>query len=170
MTAPNVTSDWKFSNQFLPSMKSILCQHMIAVAPLAQDRNLATDLVMLTGRNVSVAARIRRKEYSRYADEFTLRLSRPSGAKSEYEKICEGNADLMLYGFDSGDGKTVSPWSLIDLRALRAHLILSQTAVMSGEQRNPIDGTMFRFFKISSFPAKPPILIASSSQTVRRSA
>lgn len=35
----------------------------------------------------------------KYKDDFTIRWSRPSGIKTEYQKIMEGLVDYILYGF-----------------------------------------------------------------------
>jgi len=118
-------SDKEWADQFWPEIEEILrdcAGHIIDVttaAPLA-DRQEATDYVIeLTGGKVG--CRIRRCEYYRRFADFTLRSSRPSGQKTEIEKLREGWGDWYLYGWEC-DGSLID-WKLIDLDVFRQTLI-----------------------------------------------
>ena len=101
-----------------------------------------------------IAARIRREMYrDKYVSEFTIRVKRPSGTKTEFRKIVEGFGDWMFYGFEYGDN--IFPWYLIDLSAFRAHLIedvgLNQFIHNPSNHRQNGDGTTFLPFDLSKF-------------------
>jgi hypothetical protein len=65
-----------------------------------------------------VAVRLRRDGYAqRFADQFTIRYHRASGAKTELDKIIEGFGDWMFYGHTDSTG--LSAWMLVDLAVLR---------------------------------------------------
>lgn len=158
--------DRSWSDQLIPEMRRIIGPYLLAPSSLAVDRNEAADLIVLNGRNLTIACRVRRAGYGAgYADQFTIRSSRPSGARSELEKIAAGFGDLLFYGFADAEASAIKTWALVDLNAFRAHLIMSPGAIDQGERRNQ-DGTAFRWYRISSFPSKPSILIARSAPVV----
>ena len=130
----------------------------------------ATDLMMLDARDMRVAARVRRPGYSqRYPFQFTIRSAVASGRQTELSKIVNGNGDWMFYGHSNADQSRLDAWWLIDLRAFRAGLIrnrLNERQIVMGDQRNP-DGTRFKWFDVRSFPADPPLVVASSDSQRR---
>jgi hypothetical protein len=155
-------SDKRWSDQFLSGIRQIIGPLLISPAPIEIDRNEGTDFVMLNAKSLKIAARVRRSsQISKWANQFTLRSSRPSGAKTEFQKVVEGLGDLCFYGWAEPNSASIRQWSLIDLDAFRAHLILNASQLKCGEVSN-IDGTAFRWFDLTSFPTNPPILVASS--------
>ena len=93
-------TDKLWSDRFVPEIKSALGQVLIDVADRDEDTLRNTDLITLKLRGgLRIACRIRKHEYlSRYADEFTLRCSRPSGAETEIDKLLSGWGDYLFYG------------------------------------------------------------------------
>src|SRR5215831_10674635 len=96
--------DWQFdhgrASVFLPHMRSIVGEALIGPAPKEEDQKHNTDLIVLRLEAVRIACRVRDWRYlERYADEFTIRQSRPSGVDSELGKIMFGWGDYILYGF-----------------------------------------------------------------------
>lgn len=161
--APKVYgSDRKWSDNYLPGIRRIVGARLMVEAPFEDDCKRATDLIVLRARDMDIAARVRRYGYyERYPYEFTVRSMRDSGAATEYEKIINGWGDWMFYGHAAeGEISAFDQWFIIDLHAFRAHLILNEGALSKTSKDNG-DGTYFKAFDLRSFPAKPPILIAS---------
>jgi hypothetical protein len=170
-TNRQIKNDWNFSDRFIPAIRQIVGPLLLDVAPLEIDRNQATDFIVLRAKNLMIASRVRRPSYrSGYEDQFTLRSRRSSGTKTELEKIILGNGDWYFYGFSNPSSQDeISCWRLIDLHALRAHLIRNPEKIVRGEKTNQ-DGSSFSWFDLKSFPSEPPILIASSQNTNSSSA
>lgn len=163
MNAPyQMNRQW--SDQFLPEIRRIVGAQLLQIAPDYLDQNRATDLMMLDGRDLRVAARVRRPGYaSRYPYDFTLRSRVASGAMTELAKVVNGEGDWMFYGHASEDGRGIDLWWLIDLRAFRAALIrqaMNGHPLRCGDRANA-DGTWFKWFDIRSFPSNPPLVVAS---------
>jgi len=77
-------TDKKWSDRYLPEIKSILGRCLIAEPPIEEDQERNTDLMVLRLDAVRIGCRIRKAGYlEKYGDEFTIRTSRPSGAKTE---------------------------------------------------------------------------------------
>ncbi|MEM9150514.1 MAG: hypothetical protein AAGB19_08680 [Cyanobacteria bacterium P01_F01_bin.3] len=152
-----------WSDQFLPEIKRIVGTHLIREAPNELDWHQATDLMMLDAKDVRVAARVRRSGYAdRYPHEFTIRSSTASGAPTELHKIVNGHGDWMFYGHADSSGHGLSSWWILDLAAFRAGLIRhthNGPQIRYGTKTN-LDGTAFRWFDITSFPAEPPLVVA----------
>ena len=155
----------QWSDQYLPEIRRIVGAHLLQVAPNYLDQHHATDLLMLDGRDLRIAARVRRPGYAtRYPYEFTIRSQVASGAMTELAKIVNGEGDWLFYGHASEDGQGLDLWWLIDLRAFRAALIRRSAngiPIRCGDKANA-DGTCFKWFDIRSFPNEPPLIVACS--------
>jgi hypothetical protein len=117
----NWQDDKKWSDQYMTEIKRILGEHLIGVANVEEDALHNTDLITLRMDAMRIACRVRTKSYyheKNYKNEFTLRCSRPSGNKTELEKVMEGWGDFFFYGFGDEDGKLIA-WTLGDLRVFR---------------------------------------------------
>jgi hypothetical protein len=163
------THNRNWSNRFLPEIKQLIGGYLLEAAPDPADDFQATDLMMLDARDMRVAARVRRPGYAqRYPHQFTIRSAVSSGAQTELSKIVNGNGDWMFYGHSNAAQTGLEAWSLIDLRAFRAGLIRHRANtpnIVMGDQRNA-DGTRFKWFDMRSFPADPPLVVASSWSSV----
>ena len=114
--------DKRWSDKFLPEMKSICGTYLIGEASLDEDAERNTDLVVLKLDAVRIACRVRKFSYSQkngYRNQITIRSGRPSGTKTELTKMIEGWGDYMLYGFASEDESGLHAWVLCDLKPLR---------------------------------------------------
>ena len=174
------TVDREWSDRFIPAAKRIIGPELLDVAPLEVDCTQATDLIVLTAGTKNIGVRIRSYGFAeRYPNQFTIRSHRDSGAKTELAKIIDGWGDWFFYGYEAADPSTdISPWMLLDLRAFRAGLVRELAEVVRHLERqpprpprkNPLvwgkkdnnDGTQFRFYDVTSFPAHPPTIVASS--------
>lgn len=111
--------DKRWSDRFLPEIKAILGQILIGEAPERDDQERNTDLIVLRLDAVRIGCRIRKFDQIRYADEFTIRAGRPSGAKTELAKVIEGWGDYFFYGFADAKEQSLHRWIVGDLKAFR---------------------------------------------------
>lgn len=162
--------DRRWSDLVIPQIRMIVGYHLIQEASFEVDVKEATDLMVFSARDIRVAARVRRPGFAeRYPYEFTIRVARPSGVRTELEKIVDGWGDALFYGHADTSGKIVL-WHLISLSAFRAalarHAVNGNRLKWSTNVNS--DGTWFRAFDIRSFPDYPPILIASNNAPVQQ--
>jgi hypothetical protein len=104
---------------------------------------------------------MRRNRWSRYDDEFTIRLARKSGAKTEFQKIREGMCDWLFYGWGPEEGYHLTKWTIIDLEVFRQHLDTTQTHDFV---YNHDKTTAFIPFKFNEFP--PELIVDKSPEQV----
>ncbi len=102
----------------------------------------ATDYVVEAPRKVRVGMRIRRVENTRAMRHLTLRLSRPSGAKTEVQKIKEGYGDVYVYGWIL-DGR-LEEYIIISMAKLRKSGLLDKP---DGIQQNRDGSASFAFWR-----------------------
>lgn len=161
--------DWQFA--YLEAAKRIIGPLLLEPSPFELDAKEATDMLVLTARDMRIACRIRRARYAnQYPWEFTFRSRRDTGAETELSKVIKGFGDWFFYGFAAHDElPSLARWALINLHHWRAHMIndgiaraVGQSNLIRQGQKPNGDGTYFQWFDIRSFPADPPILVASS--------
>lgn len=169
MATNGYTADREWSDQFIPAIKQIVGPLLLVPAPFEVDTREATDLIVFRGRDVRVAARVRRHHYDveEFRYQFTLRFSRTSGAETEYDKLAKGWCDWLFYGWALNDGSgvaNIARWYLIDLAAWRYQLIQKGTRerIQCGVKRNGDGTTSFIWYNLRTFAAQPSVLIASS--------
>lgn len=162
--------DWQL--KFLPSIKNIVGPHLLMQSSFEIDANEATDMLVLTGRDMRLACRVRRAGYAeKYPWEFTVRSKLDSGAKTELAKIIEGWGDWMLYAHaEHDDLPMLARWFLIDLHAWRAQIIYTKNECGKPQKQSNKDGTHFVAFDVRYFRPRPPILVASSHDVPMSSA
>lgn len=116
--------DKKRADVFMPTIKQILGRLFIGEAPVREDQEQATDLMVFTIPPLTVACRMRNLFYlERYPNDITIRYSRPSGVKTEYDKIVDGWADFFFYGFGDFETGKIHAYKVLTLKALRATFI-----------------------------------------------
>lgn len=153
-------ADKRWSDRFIPEIKSILGVHLIGEPPVEEDAERNTDLMVMKMDAVRIGCRVRKYQYlARYADEFTIRVGRPSGAKTELRKIIEGWGDYFFYGFSDEDEFRLSAWLLADLKVFRSwfatELAKMPPGQMPGISKNNFDGSSnFASFQISELPSQ----------------
>jgi hypothetical protein len=151
-------TDRKWSDGFTPAIKKIVGAYLLEESSYEVDTQQAADLVVLNGRDKTIACRVRRCGYAdKFGNDFTIRLKRDSGAKTEMEKIVDGFGDWLFYGHADTDGMNISRWMLINLPALRAAIIRKKIKYL---KKSNGDGTHFLAFDIRDLPAS--CLIAAS--------
>jgi hypothetical protein len=163
--SPNVQRDYDWSLRFEPEMKRILGACLIGRAPIREDREHNSDLMSfkmdrgLELKPLRIACRIRRAEtYKAYRSQFTIRTVRPSGMKTEMEKILEGWGDVFFYGFADEKEEHLSLWTIADLNVFREYR-------PAGEQRANRDGSSeFNAYRWSEMP--PSFVIANSQDWI----
>ena len=141
----NWQTDKRWSDRFLPEIKRILGEHLIAEPPVEEDAERNTDLVVLRLDAVRIACRIRKYGYlDRYGSEFTIRAGRPSGTKTELTKVIEGWGDYLFYGFADENEKYLAHWILGDLKAFRLYFnryLLAHSGKIPGIKNKNFDGS-----------------------------
>jgi len=84
----------QWSDQFIPSIKTIVGPLLLVETPDEIDCNQAADLMVFSARNMRIAARVRRHGYAdRFPYEFTLRCARDSGAETELSNVLWSRID-----------------------------------------------------------------------------
>lgn len=133
-----VERDWAWADKFLPHQMEIAREALrVDVAPLEDDLRRNTDLILRSsvplrlGRELRISARVRRHEYVgklaavrglAYRNQITIRDRRPSGARTEMDKVRLGEGDIFVYGFESEPGSDrLDPWVVVNLDMVRAY-------------------------------------------------
>lgn len=148
--------DKRWSDQFMPEIKSRLGQALIGEPPTEDDQQRNTDLIVLKMDAVRIGCRVRKFNQITYAGEFTIRSGRPSGVKTELTKIIEGWGDYFFYGFSNQDETALYRWLIGDLKAFRIWYS-RQLAKNYGRppgipQRNHDGSSSFYAFRWSEIP------------------
>jgi len=151
--------DYQWSRRFLPEMKRVVGEHLIGEAPVEEDAERNTDLVVLKLEAVRIACRVRKADCAvRYGHQFTIRCSRPSGVKTELAKVVEGWGDYLLYGFANDREDALLGWLLGDLRVFRlwwSSYLVKNHGDQPGRLIPNRDGSSeFRAFTIADLPPK----------------
>ncbi len=155
----NWQHDKKWSDKFIPQIKQIVGPKLLVPSSLEVDQKESADLVVLTGRNITVACRIRSYGYlPRFYHQFTIRSQRDSGAKTELQKMTDGYGDWMFYAHSNRQENDFDLWWLLDLWSWRGH---QNKNIISGDCHNG-DGTHFKWFDIRSFKGQPKLVVDSS--------
>jgi len=136
------SKDW--ADKYFPDICAIIQELAgeiidIKKADINDDIYRATDFVV-RAKTGNIAGRIRKLKYFEEFGDFTLRYSRPSGVKTELQKIREGFANWYLYSW--ADPKMIQAWIFVDLECLRKSGILDNPQKLP-KSRNPSDGTTF---------------------------
>jgi len=139
------------ADRYLPEIKSILGRTFIGAAPVEEDQERNTDLIVLKLEPIRIACRIRTCEYfRRYPAEFTIREGRPSGVKTELTKILEGWGQYFFYGFSDENQEGLKAWAIGDLNVFRLWFhrqTVRSNGILPGKQKNNCDGSScFRAF------------------------
>lgn len=153
---PSFEEDFEWQRGYIPAVKQVLAQYLIAEAPAEEDMHHNTDLIVLKLDTVRVACRLRTHGYlARYPDEFTIRCSRPSGAETELGKVLAGWGDYFFYGFPDPVGFGLAAWMLGDLnvfRAWHARELWQGRRPGNGPIPNGDGSSEFRAYRIGDLP------------------
>jgi hypothetical protein len=148
--------DKRWSDKFLPEIKRVLGEHLIAEPPIEEDQKRNTDLIVLRMDAVRVACRVRKNVFlQNYGDEFTIRAGRPNSTKTELTKIVEGWGDYFFYGFADTYEEQLARWVLGDLGAFRLwfNQQLYRGNKFESQLKNNHDGSsFFLYVKVCDVP------------------
>lgn len=155
---PDVDRDYQWQRRYIPELKRIVGEHLIGEAPAAEDAERNTDLIVLRLEAVRIACRVRTPGYANgYLNEFTIRASRPSGARTELAKIIEGWGDYILYAFASDDDH-LGAWTLGNLNVFRvwhSTCLVNNSGQLPGILKSNHDNSSdFRVYRISELPGE----------------
>jgi len=138
----------------------------LGVASDELDTLEATDLV---GPGLHVGQRIRGFKYLNLRrPEFTLRDSRPSGAKTELEKVLSGCGTHAFNGWLTQSGDRIGHWLIADLGVFRNEIERARKGLRAEPEYIPLQGPVgvgFRAYPVDQFPL---IVIASNFVKVER--
>lgn len=148
-------SDKRWSDRFLPEIKTRIAQHLLIEADEEEDQYRNTDLRILIARDLRIACRIRRPQWVSNANEFTLRTERPkSGNKTELQKVLDGFGDYFFYGISDIREIGLAYWRFCDLNVFRkfwaAHLAHYNGKMPGWLKANKDGSSTFRVFRYES--------------------
>jgi len=142
----------------------------IHVTTPEQDMKEAADLILTDGKvEYMIALRNRQQKYVEmgYYYDFTIRHEYKAGHKTEYEKILiDGYADMMFYGFQSGE--KINRWLFMLVDEFRCqHKIVNGVAVPQDHikyslKENTDGRNDFYAYDINSFKNHDKLIIAHS--------
>lgn len=138
----------KWSDQYLPEVKSRLGRALLREGSWEEDAKEATDLIVLKMDPIRVGCRIRKFEWLPCEGEFTLRYELPSGMPTEYEKIVLGFGTHFFYGFAGPEHMkpALAAWMILDLDVFRAEEGFSEW-----QQKSDSYGILFRVYHVDKF-------------------
>lgn len=139
--------DSRLEYKFARIIKSILGNQFIS-KDIEADLHEGIDFLVFRLEPIRVACRLRRFNYLKYANDFTIRWSRPSGVKTEYQKIMDGMVDYILYGFINEEETKIVSYFIGDLRVFRDLQIKPYII----RPNNPNDSEL-AIYRISDFPS-----------------
>jgi len=118
-----VKRQWDWADSFLPEVEQILRDNInllvsINVAPMEDDTQRATDMIINIEGEGQVAVRLRRDDV-KYRD---LTIRSKAGGRTEIDKIREGFAKWYVYGWIKNN--TIDEWILVDLDTVRKDKML----------------------------------------------
>lgn len=167
----NFKTDKQWSDKFIPEIKSIVGRHILDIAPIEEDMERNTDLIVLGINGVRIGCRVRTHDYLRgYGDQFTIRAGRPNGRKTELTKIFEGWGNYFFYGFSNCNESGLEKWFLGDLipfriwffRELYNKTVNPNYKCRWEERKNGDGSSSFMAFKLSNMPKN--FIVLSSNQ------
>jgi len=163
-TKPRTYADDRgWSDRYIPAIKRILGGYLLTETPDLIDMTEAADLMLATVGSKRIACRIRANHYlHKYPTDITLRSKRPSGVPTELDKILEGCADWMFYGFAGKDGERLSAYYLLDLDIFRRTVEWDVMGDGWTSRKVNKDGTEFLVINLATFP-DPRIIIGSDA-------
>jgi len=151
-----------WSDRFIDPIKRIVGPLMLEESSMEIDTQQVTDLMVMTAKDIRIAARVRDYRYmDRYPYDFTIR-SKGAIYKTELQKIVDGWGDWMFYGFSNEARDDIARWYVISFRAFRANLIRRRSSIRYMEKPNMDGQTGLTAFDIRTFT--PDILVQSSHE------
>ena len=141
----DVKCDWAWAQQHEPEALTFVRNHVwlkcCRDSTLNEDTAEATDYVIETPGRVSIGMRIRRISNTKRRRDFTLRVARPSGAKTEVAKVAGGYQDIYCYCWINDIlGNELDEYIIVDMHKFR----------MAGLLEHP-DGSLWTRDKSAQF-------------------
>lgn len=145
----SLEKDWDLEHKFSRQIKAALGNVFIS-KDITQDLQRGQDFAIYRAKPFNIAVRLRRNKFlANYANEFTIRWSRPSGVLTEIDKIRQGTVDYFFYGFVSDDETKIVQWFLGDLNIFRT----CEPKPKAVFPNNPYDSEL-AVYNISQFPSE----------------
>ena len=141
--------DIRLERSFADKIKIILAQQFIIQDTIA-DLNQGTDFFIFRVSPFRIAARLRTYYHftvDNRKNEFTIRWARPSGIKTEIDKIREGFVQYLFYGFVDSDESDIIQYFIADLNIFKQN----ESKPYKVYPNNPRDSDL-AVYKITQFP------------------
>lgn len=152
MGVMNYSSNRRFSDRFILEIRHIVGGWLLCEAPVTEDIQRNTDLIVLKMEAKRVACRVRRHRHlTAFGDQFTLR-TKSRGGVSELEKVAKGFGDYIFYGFADQHNKRLASWFIGDLCVFRGWLHTNPRPLAYCNGISNGDGTEFMPFKLADMP------------------
>ncbi len=150
-------ADKSWADGYMDDVRAVLGKVFFATAPLALDMEQATDLVLATGPDdLRVGVRCRRSGSD--VTTYTIRYGRPSGARTEFDKIlqaaAEGRRNFFLFYGVVGTVQPFDAWTVINLHEWAAYIANHLAGGGDLPYRTNPDGTSYIELPIRDLPAK----------------
>ena len=120
------TRSFGWQRAWIPQVREIVGPILLEEAPLEEDQQRVTDLIILKIRNQRIACRLRTPGYAKnnWYYEITVTCRRETGGPCEYPKMRQGWGDLFFYGHTtavSPAAGVITPWWLVRLDRWREY-------------------------------------------------
>ena len=150
----------------MTEIKHLIVDLLIKEGSPEEDQKQNTDLLLLNFVSCKISCRVRKFEYLKFKEEFTIRSKSKTGAETEIQKIIQGFGDFFFYGFADQEEKKICHWRLIDLKRFRLYFArLSFFGVLGQTKKNNDGSSDFLVFRYSDFP---PDLIFAKGDNIEK--
>jgi hypothetical protein len=156
------------TDPYLPMVKAICGVYVIGEAPLEEDRDHNTDLMVLTIGGLRIGVRLRSPHYWNkqykglwFREEFTMRDSRPHGAATEWDKMLEGFGDYFFYGFRTERPPHLWGFGLLHLAEFRTWVLQFRRQWQAWPGRQVFNGDGSSTFRAIRWDQVPPSAIVT---------
>jgi len=125
-----VKVNWDWADSYLSEVEQILRENInllvsIKVAPMEDDTQRATDMIIDIEGEGQVAVRLRRLKFR----DFTIRSK--AGGRTEIDKIRDGFARWYVYGWI--ENNMIDEWILVDLDQVRKENLLDNRRTINNK-------------------------------------
>jgi len=125
-----VKVNWDWADSYLPEVEQILRENInllvsIKIAPMEDDTQRATDMIIDIEGEGQVAVRLRRLKFR----DFTIRSK--AGGRTEIDKIRDGFARWYVYGWI--ENNMIDEWILVDLDQVRKENMLDNRRTINNK-------------------------------------
>ena len=139
----------KLERKFIKTAKCILGFQFVN-QDIKKDLEEGIDFLTFSISPIKVGFRLRRFNYLKFKDEFTIRWSISSGNPTEIDKIRNGDIDYILYGFVNQEETKIIRYFIGDLTIFRDY----EQGMMPKIYKNKFENdSELAVYSIKNFPS-----------------